>query len=286
MAAVAAAGCTSVDGDRILGSDLARADQRFARVRGDFVAAFAPLPGVQRVFEVRDLGRIARMHGLDVDELRPLCFERRSEVLSEARLRESLVPLLPASATLEILDHSRHALPIGELKFAARDLGHPPASHPTAPVLWRGRLVYGANSSVLVWAKVRVTAKEKWVATARALPAGRPIEAADLVVLEEERFPFASPPIREMDAVIGKAAARMLPQGQVLSSALLASPQDVRSGDLVDVEVASGGVRLRFEGRAFSSGRVHDTVLVGLETGRKVKAMVREKGKVVIDAAR
>jgi flagella basal body P-ring formation protein FlgA len=285
-AAVAAAGCTSLDGDRILGSDLGRADQRLTGLPAGFVAGFAPLPGVQRVFEARDLVRIARAHGLSVDELGPLCFERKSEPLTEGRLREALLPLLPANATLEILDYSRHSLPVGELKFGASDLGRPPANQPAGPVLWRGRLVYGTNSSVVVWAKVRVVAKEKWVATARAIPAGREIEAADVVVLEEERFPFLSPPVREMDAVIGKAAARMLPQGQVLTTALLGAPHDVRSGDIVEVEVASGGVRLRLEARVFSSGRVDDVVLVGLETGRKVKAMVRGKGKVVIDAAR
>jgi flagella basal body P-ring formation protein FlgA len=193
---------------------------------------------------------------------------------------------LPPDATLEIVDLSRNALPPGELRFSVGDLARPPVNDPSGPVLWRGRVTYGSSSSVLIWAKVRVLAKETWVEAARPIPAGRLIEAADLTVREEQRFPFAAPPLRDPQAAIGKAASRALAQGHVLTASLLVAAHDVRSGDAVDVEVASRGVRLRFPARALSSGRVDDFILIGLDSGRKVRAMVREKGRVRIDAGK
>jgi hypothetical protein len=77
-------------------------------------------------------------------------------------------PLLPPNATLEIVDFSRNALPPGELRFAASDLARPPANRPVGSRAVARPRHLRTSSSVLVWAKVRVLAKETWVEAARA----------------------------------------------------------------------------------------------------------------------
>lgn len=285
-AAFPAAACTAVDGDRITGRDLARADARFEAVPADYVAGFSPAPGIQRTIEVRELMRIAGAHALELEGYRPLCFERRSEALTEPRLKAALEPLLPPNAALAIMDFSRGLVPVGDLKFAWSDLGRPSSSDPLAPVLWRGRVIYGSGGSVPVWAKVSVLVEETWVETVRTIPAGQPIAAADVTVRHEKRFPFGTPPISSIEAAAGKSATRALPKGQILTANLLTAAPDIIRGDAVTVEVASGAVRLRFAAKALNSGRVKDFVLIESDAGRKLRAQVQNKGEVLIDAER
>src|ERR1017187_4402434 len=171
-----AAGCTAVDGDRILGSDLARSDTRYASLPPDFVAGFSPLPGSQRILDAKELSAVARRYGIPADDLIPLCFERSMELLTEAKLRDALDHALSPGTKLEIVDFSRYPVPHGDLVFSNAALPRPPASTPDAPVVWRGHLKYGTRSTVVVWAKVRVSRLEHWIETATAIGARKIIE--------------------------------------------------------------------------------------------------------------
>jgi flagella basal body P-ring formation protein FlgA len=280
-----AAACTSVDGDRILGGDLARADTRFAVLPPELFAGFSPVPGSIRVLEVRLLGSISRQHGIPEEGLAELCFERPAEPLSEALLRPALERVLDAGTKLEIIEFSRYPVAKGKLVFSISDLIRPPAALADAPVIWRGHLKYGSGSSAAVWVKVRVLKLESWLETATAIPAHKNIQADQIAAKAGWRFPFAVPPITDVERVVGKQATRSLSPGQIIVPAMLAPPNEIERGDTVDVEVASGGVTLRFTAQAETAGRKGDTVVVfQVDTGRRFRTQVQEKGKVLISA--
>jgi hypothetical protein len=62
------------------------------------------------------------------------------------------------------------------------------------------------------------------------------------------------------------------------------APLAVRQGETVAVTVLSGGVVLKFESQAESSGRPGDTVIVrNPENGNRFAARVEDQGKVVVN---
>ena len=277
--------CTAVDGDRIAGSDLARADARFAALAADLTVGFPALPGRQRTLEVPFLSTLAGRHGISAEGLAPLCFERPTELLSEARLRPVLERALGAGTKVEIVEFSEYAVPKGELEFSFADLVRPSSAAGNRTVIWRGRIRYGPHSSVPVWAKVRVLRFETWLEAAKAIPARKPIEPEQIVKKSGWRFPFATPALADPAAVRGKQASRSLAPGQLIVPALLVAANEIERGDAVDVEVASGGVSLRFAGRAETGGhRGEILVVTAADTGKRHRARIEEKGKVVISA--
>jgi flagella basal body P-ring formation protein FlgA len=280
-----AVACTVVDGDRILGADLARADARFATVPPGLLVGFSPVPGARRIVAMEHLINLSRQYVISTDGITPLCFERPTELLDEARLRPVLEQALDPGTKLEILDFSRYPIPRGELVFSASDLLRPPASEPEAAVNWHGRVRYDARHTELVWAKVRLRKLERWVETTTSVPAHQKIEPGQVMEKSGWRFPFAREPVRDPREAVGKQIPRSVAPGQVLFPAMLSPPNDVERGDVVEVEVASGGVSLRFSGYAETGGHRNDSVLVSAaDTGRRFQARVEEKGKVLIHA--
>ena len=111
-----AQGCIKVEGDRILGSDMARADAAYAALPAGFVAGFSPFPGTRRVLDARLLAGIARSHGIPLETAAPLCFERATRVLEESQLQPALERALGQGTRVEIVDFSRYPVPDGELR--------------------------------------------------------------------------------------------------------------------------------------------------------------------------
>src|SRR5438105_3356711 len=131
-AVATAANCITIEGDRLLGRDFASANPAFATIPADAVIAPAPMPGVRRVINARELARLVATHGITGATLDDICFERTSERLSVDRLRPILEQaVLAKSAQIEILDFSRYALPKGNLVFPLSGLGRPTATAPT-----------------------------------------------------------------------------------------------------------------------------------------------------------
>jgi hypothetical protein len=146
--------CAIVEGDRLTGRDLAAAHPRFQRLAPDFDLGPAPVAGARRTLRGSDLERIARDQGLTLalDDAREACFDRKILELSAEQLAEVLEPIARThvkGSRLEILEFSRTKLPVGALDFRWDDLA--------STGLWRGRLAYGENRSVPVWARVRLT---------------------------------------------------------------------------------------------------------------------------------
>jgi hypothetical protein len=141
-------GCTLVEGDRILGENLAAEHSSFVGVDPRADVGPAPVAGTRRTFRYFELGRIAKEHSVTLtpDDPHEACFERSTVHLD----RETLGAALRASIhvpDLEVLDFSRNALPSGRAEFRSEGL--------SSSGLWRGKWLYGENRSVPIWARVK-----------------------------------------------------------------------------------------------------------------------------------
>src|SRR5579859_717330 len=107
----AGSGCLPVTGDRILASDLARADARFSALPASQAVGATPAPGTSRVFTTSELSRIARGSGIALDDPVEVCFELPLRMLDAAEILTELRKSLPG-ATIRITELPRNALPV------------------------------------------------------------------------------------------------------------------------------------------------------------------------------
>jgi hypothetical protein len=213
LALLAAASCVVVEGDRILMADLAKAIPAFAAAPGAEPVGLAPAPSVRRTFFRPEIERLGKAHGVPVPPGAQACFEGASEVLTEARVLEALGKAPHVSqATVTLLEFSRHPVPRGELVFEP-----PPATDGAQPVIWRGRVNYGVNRSVTVWARVKLSVPP------------REVEKGDAVAVEVQ----SGAAVLKFDA---------------------AAESGGKTGDLVVVRNPAGGAR--FRARVVAKGKV------------------------------
>lgn len=155
--------CRVVAGSHILGRDLAAAAQELVGLDPEALIAPAPLAGVERVFHLEELARIAREHRLPPPgRALEVCFVRKTVTLSPAQLASTIEQALrwnrddpsPGAADyipphIEILDFSRYPVPEGTLEF--------PRGALAASGVWHGRVVAPEGRSTPVWVRVKVT---------------------------------------------------------------------------------------------------------------------------------
>lgn len=115
---------------------------------------------------------------------------------------------------------------------------------------------------------------------ATALPAGRPISAADLAV-ERRDVGTAPDALSDPEAVVGQTSRRSLRVGQVLQKPMLGAPLLVRRGDSVRILARTGPVEVSSAGEALEAGHGGDTIRVrNAATGRVIRARVTGSGTV------
>lgn len=269
--------CQVVEGDRILGKDLAAANPVFAALDPAMVICPAPLAGVRRVFYAQESVRLAQQNGIALPApVGELCFERATELLTA----EKLLPVLQTAlgieaAEIDILDFSRYAVPLGTLEFTRAGL--------STSGLWRGHIAYAPGRSAAIWAKVRVTSEQTWVEAAELLVAGKNIDSPQLVIRTGPRFPFGAAPLDSVERIAGQKPTRMIRAGEPIFASMLTKPHEVERGDPVAVEVSSGDAKLAFDATAESSGRMGESVLIrNPVSGQRFQARVEGKGKVSV----
>jgi len=278
---LAAAACVAVDGEKILARDLAPAAEAFQSLAPDTEISYAPSPGARRVLHAAELSRMIARHGGAPGMVREICVERATEKLT----REALEAALASAAggtSVELLDWSRYPVPRGELQF-------PPGGKSRLggrEVLWRGYVGYGSSRRFAIWARVRISVRQRRVVARVALPAGKPIRPEQLGVEEVEASPFEARPKESVDAVAGWLPRRPVAAGTPILPGLLEAPQEIHSGDAVTVEVSNGLTRLSFDARAGAGGRKGDLIPVrNPATGRSFRARVEGAGKVTLAIA-
>jgi flagella basal body P-ring formation protein FlgA len=269
--------CQPVDGDHILGKDLAAAHPAFAAIAPDRVIGATPAPGVERVLHSDEVARIARDNNIDISAPAPeLCFVRATEPLTADRLLPVLQKALELDAAkIEILDFIRFPVPPGALEFTRAGLS------PNG--LWRGSVMYAPGRSMQLWAKVSVSTVQTWIEAAVPITPGKTIAADQLILRTGPRFPFGAAPVDSIDFVAARQAVRSIRPGEPIFASMLAVPRDVERGDSITVHVVVGQTELSFSAVAESSGRAGESVLIrNPENGKFFQARIESKGKVLV----
>jgi flagella basal body P-ring formation protein FlgA len=284
---VAHAACISVPSDRIVARDLAGAVPLFQGLDPEETVGFAPMPGTQRILAGRELVLIAQRHGVIVRPgtvIPDLCVQREAHVISRDEMKAALLIAIGIEdADLELLEFTGQALPPGRLEFERGALTKPPPSAPESPIVWRGRLIYDRQHSVVVWAKVRITVDRPLLIAAAEIPVGSVVRADQIKMTRARQFPFSGPSMDSCEQAIGKVARRSIAAGQRIVLGALEEPKEVARGEKVHVRVIDGLATLSFEGIAESAGRKGESILVhNPASGRNFRAVIEAKGKVVV----
>jgi hypothetical protein len=162
-----AAACVSIEGEKILLSDLARAVPAFSAAPPGEAIGFSPAPGVHRLIGQAEIGKIAAPYGVELPAgLTTVCFERAAEPLTQERISEALRRALPGE-DWKLLDFSRCRVPRGEINFLIS-----PRLPANVPVILRGTIRYGDNHSFPCWARVKISRPP------------REVERGDMVAVE------------------------------------------------------------------------------------------------------
>jgi flagella basal body P-ring formation protein FlgA len=286
-----ASDCARAAGDHFLAGELSAFAPGLALLNPQEPLGAAPAPGSRRSLHRRELILMARNHGLPEEAFPALpaeiCVERASEILSRERLLGALEDALALpAAKLDLLDYSRILAPSGRLEFSRSAVAPPPAAKPDAAIIWRGRLVYGEQRSLAVWAKVRIQADSPAVIAATPLRPGQIIERAHLRLVERKRFPLSPAPLDSAEQAIGKTVLRSIAAGDVIAASALAEPREICAGDTVRVTALSGSAQIHFEARAETGGRKGDTILLeNPGTGRRFRARVMDKKEAQVRAS-
>jgi flagella basal body P-ring formation protein FlgA len=282
---VAFSACLPVGGERILGSDLALADTRFAALPATQIIGYAPAPGIKRIFAAAELGRIARANGIGMENPIEVCFEIPMRRISIEEATEAMRHSLPAGAELTVVELSKPEMPVGDLEFPLTGLDPgAPADHGVQ--LWRGSVKYAATKKLQVWARVTVTQRLTAVVAARDLMENVPIDASALRV-ETWTGPIQHSQVAmRMVEVLGRAPRRAVKAGSPIPLDLLDNAGVVRRGDAIRVEVRSGPARLAFDAIAEKQAKNGDMIeLRNPSNGRIFRARLEGSKAVIVIAA-
>src|SRR5260221_9140617 len=101
-----------LDGERILGQHLAKADGRYAVLPPDAIVGLAPMPGIRRTVPAFTLRKLLEAQGADLTDIAPVCLEWPMRHLKPAELKLAMaatlaIPDLP----IEVLDYTVAQVP-------------------------------------------------------------------------------------------------------------------------------------------------------------------------------
>jgi flagella basal body P-ring formation protein FlgA len=280
--------CVPVEGDYILAEQFAVAVPVFGSLPPDTSMAPAPAPSVRRVFRSFEVESLAKRYGVVVEGATDICFERPTERLDPALVTEAMkVALANPEARIEIVEISQFPVPRGRIEFRREGLGRPSSPTSRTPVTWQGTILFGEKHRFTIWARVVLTAPVRYVVATANLKSGAPVTADQIREESAERFPLFGDLAVSADQVVGLMPLREIQSGKEIPLSLLARTLDVTRGEMVEVEVRSGGARLAFSGKAESSGRTGDLVSIrNLASSRLFQARVNGKGKALLDTNR
>jgi flagella basal body P-ring formation protein FlgA len=281
FALFALSGCLAVGAanDQVLAGDLAAAYPEWAAVPKETPLGLAPAPGVERVFHVVELRRLAAPWNLTSPPARDLCVVRPVAALTPELLLAAMRKELP-TAHIEVLDFSRAPVPQGDLVFPLAGL-----QQGLNGGYWHGYAPYAGTRRFATWAHVKVLISAERVVATEELKPGAPVAASQVRVETREEIFSAGRFPATIGEVAGQLPRHSIPAGAALRAEWLDAPKAVTRGDMAMVEVTSGGAHLKLEARAETSGAVGETILLTNPISkRRFQGRVAGKGEVVVDA--
>jgi len=276
--------CKPVEGDRILGMNLAETLPAFRAMPPETLLGTMPPPGSKRTFHAAEMASLAQRFSIRLDSPEEVCFEWPMESLGRDRIVQAMHESLQDSAArIEIAETSMYKVPRGRLEFSRETLGKPASPSQKDPVLWRGDVLYGGDHRYAVWARVRVKVPCDRIIAVEALKPGLPIDPRQVRREQGECFPALQGAGQLSSPSSGLVASRAIAAGSEIRPELLVPPNDVDRGDTVQVEVLSGAARLAFTAKAESGGRSGDFVAVRNPSSNRIfRARIEGKNRVVV----
>ena len=143
--------------------------------------------------------------------------------------------------------------------------------------------VHCAAPNWTLYVTVTVAQNAAVVIAARPIAAGQTLQPADLTVHDEPVSAYAGRQVFYAAAPLtGATALLTLPAGTILTQSNVGQPIVVVAGQIVSVQVLSGGVDLSVSARANETGRVGDTIMLTNPTsGQRFTALVTLTGPVI-----
>ncbi len=272
--------CHTIDNDRIYGRDLAAVESAFQALPPNLEIGPAPVPGQQRTFRSEELARIARGHQIDGTFSNAVCFAWDLKTPDRADFLAAMNETLAKhKASIEIVDQSNAPLPHGKLSFPLSGL----SGTSDGPVFWRGSMNYANGRTLLTWARVRIRVREQHVAAADTLHPGDEIRPDQLKLID-----YQGPLTRDhfytsVSDVVGMTSRSTVNADAALVDSMLRERKQVERGDLVAVTVQTERTRIEAQAVAEESGAAGSVITVrNAKSGRKFRAKVQEKGKVLV----
>ena len=287
LASAQKSACHAVSADWIHGADLAAALPALNRVPPEVTVAAMPMPGSRRTISSSELLAIAQRYGIRMESAPELCFDWSMVPLGRDQVLHAMQDALQiAGARIEIIETSTYAVPKGRVEFERAHLGTPASPEARAAVLWRGDVVYGGGRRYAIWARIRIAAPCQRILAAVPLKAGVPVAPEQLRITPAECFPEAGKPAASPSDLAGLVPLRPIASGTEIHTGMLAAPNDVNRGDVVQVEVISGGARLALTARAETAGRKGDLILIrNPSSNRTFQARVSGKERALVLAS-
>jgi len=281
------AACLTVPSSQILARNLAPAIPLFRALDPETSIGFAPFPGTVRVLSSHDVVLIGHRFGLVFppgETVPSACVERIVRHLSEQEMMSALRTALDIEgATVEILEMSNQPVPPGRLEFQRTFLSKPPVNAPQTPVIWRGKLIYDDQRSLMVWAKARISVDREIFLATETIPKGTVIRADQVATDHIRQFPSIEPSANAPLTIVGKIARRTLAAGQPIVADALDDLKDVFRGERVHVRAIDGGASIRFDAIAQSSGQKGDVILVHNPwSGKNFRALIEGREHVLV----
>jgi len=278
LAVFALGSCLAVGpaSDQITAGDLAAGAPEWAAIAPETALGLAPAPGVQRIYRIPELRRLAQRWSLAAQPDRELCVTRPVAVPDPADLLTAMHRAL-AAARIEIVEFGRMPAPQGEIEFPVAGL-----REAAGGAFWTGFVKYAGQRRFALWARVKVTVPLVRVIASEPIPAGRTLNAALVRVESREEFPSPGY-LTSLEEVAGKAARRSIAAGVPLRAEWLVAAKVVNRGDAVQVDIVTGGAHLKLDAVAASAGAVGETIfIVNPDSKRQFRARVVSEGKVLV----
>jgi flagella basal body P-ring formation protein FlgA len=279
LSAWALTGCLAVSAgaDHILAGDLAAAIPGLTVPAPEVPLALAPEPGLQRVFRVPELRRLAARLHWEGNPAADVCVERPVSPPDPVRLLAAMRKAVPQAA-ITILEYGRQPLPAGEIEFPANGLRPGPGG-----ALWTGYVHYAGTRRFFLWARVNaLVAVSRWIAVVDLRP-GKAISPGEVRAETRQEFPTAAPFPQSAGEAIGKWPRVLIRVGAAIRTEMLENPQAVARGETVVVDVRNGAAHLELKAQAEAAGAVGETIaILNPASHQRFLARVEGKGRVSV----
>ena len=121
------------------------------------------------------------------------------------------------------------------------------------------------------------------VVLARAVPAGQPLTAQDVQLVERDLSTLGFGYLDSIDAVRGQILRRPFAAGSVLTPDAVAAVKLIRRGALVTLLSEAGGLSVQSQGRALQDGAAGERIPVENASSRRVvQGVVKDSGTVEV----